>query len=245
MRKIAIIEARMGSTRRPGKTLAEIVDKPMLELLVERLKAAKTLDGIVVATTVKEEDQAIEDLTKKLGVGCYRGSSEDVLGRVLNAVKKYDVDIIVEITGDCPLTDPEVVDKAVSLYLEGNFDYVTSGLKCALPRGLVAQVFSRKTLEEIDVLTGDDPVYREHVSLYIYEHPEEYKLGYLDVPESLSRPDLRLVVDNEEDLVLMREIFGALYPDKGVFSIGDVIRLLDSRPDLVAINAHIKGKKVR
>jgi spore coat polysaccharide biosynthesis protein SpsF len=245
MRKVAIIEARMGSTRRPGKTLAEIAGKPMLELLIERLKAAKTLDGIVVATTVKEEDQAIEDLTKKLGVGCYRGSSEDVLGRVTNAVKEFDVDLIVEITGDCPLTDPDVVDKVVSLYMEGGHDYVTSGLKCRLPRGLVAQVFSREVLEEVHTLTGDDPVYREHVSLYIYEHPEKYKLKYLDVPENLSRPNLRLVVDNEEDLVLMREIFGKLYHEKSIFGIGDVIRLLDSRPELVEINAHIQGKKVR
>lgn len=245
MRKVAIIEARMGSTRRPGKTMAEIMGRPMLELLIERLKKSKLLDGIVVATTTKEEDGVIEDLTKRLDVECYRGSSEDVLGRVLDAVKVYDVDLIIEITGDCPLTDPEIVDRVITLYLEGDYDYVTSGLECPLPRGLVVQVFSAKILEEVELLTRGDPVYREHVSLYIYERPKKYKLQYLQVPQELRKPNLRLVVDTEQDITLMKEIFNELYFKKKNFSVRDVIQLLDVKPELVKINVHIKGKKVR
>lgn len=234
----------MGSTRLPGKTLAPIIVYPMLELLVERLKRVQQIDQIVIATTTKPEDNAIEELAHRLEVGCFRGSSEDVLDRVLQAAQKFQADLIVEMTGDCPLLDPEVVDRVVSLFLSDNYDYVSNTIKRTYPRGLDTQVFPTKVLAEVAEIT-QEPADRENVSLYIYEHPERYRLGNLVAPPEIHRPDLRLTVDTKEDLGLVREIYERLYPDNPDFSIYDVVKLLNAHPELVTLNADIRQKTVR
>lgn len=243
MKIVSTIEARMGSTRLPGKTLAPIIGRPMLELLVERLKRVKQIDEIVVATTVKPEDDVIEELANRLEVGCFRGSSEDVLERVLKAAQKFQADLIVEMTGDCPLLDVEIVEQVVSLFLSGNYDYVSNTLKRTYPRGLDTQVFPTWVLAEVAEIT-QRPADRENVSLYIYEHPEQYKLGNLVAPSEIYWPDLRLTVDTKEDLALVCEIYERIYPEKPYFSLQDVVKLLNTHPELIS-NAHIQQKPVR
>ena len=243
MKVVATIEARMGSSRLPGKTLAPILGRPMLELLVERLKRCRLVDQIVIATTYDPADQIIEELARRLQIGCFRGSVDNVLQRVLQAAQSHSADLIVETTGDNPLIDPEIVDQLVTLFLSGAYDYVSNDLQETFPDGLNAKLFLTKTLADVDELT-QDPLDQEHVSLYIYEHPERYRLGNLAAPPDLHRPDIRLTVDTAEDLALVSRIFESLYPQNPEFSARDIVRLLDKCSEWLGINRHIQQKPV-
>jgi len=244
MKTVAIIEARMTSTRLPGKILLPIEGKPLLEILVERLKQAEFLDKIVIATTDKSSDDIVEQLAQRLGVGFFRGSEEDVLDRVLQAAHASNADIIVEITGDCPLLDPRLVDQLIRIYQQKGVDYVSNILKRTYPRGMDLQIFSTKVLEKVARLT-QDPVDHEHVSLYIYEHPEVFSLFNVesDLPEKFW--DARLTVDTREDFELIKAIFESLYPSNPAFTLEDIVDLIEKRPDLLSINRNIRQKKVR
>jgi spore coat polysaccharide biosynthesis protein SpsF len=244
MKIVATIEARMESSRLPGKTLAPILGRPMLEMLIERLRRARRVDQVVVATTDRPADQAIEDLARRLDVGCFRGSSDDVLDRVLKAAQAHGADLIVEMTGDCPLLDPTVVDEAIAIFLAGSFDYVSNVVERTYPRGLDTQVYPVKVLAQVDKLT-QEPADRENVSLYIYEHPQRFRLGHLYASSKVRRPDLRLTVDTQPDLDLVRQIYEALYARNSAFSLYDVIQLLEQQLALVEINRQIRQKAVR
>ena len=209
MKIAAIIEARMGSTRLPGKTMAKVVGKPMLELMIERVKRSKLINEVIVATTENTDEKEIIDLTNRLKIPCFRGSEEDVLLRVLGAATKHKVDIIVELTADCPFADPQIIDEVIQKYLSGNYDHVSNISKRSFPRGLDVQVFSTKVLKKVASLTND-PIDREHVSLYIYKHPKIFKLGHIIAPPSLRR-HYRLTVDVELDLELTRRIYQFFY----------------------------------
>lgn len=236
MKIISTIEARMKSSRLPGKVMKDILGKPVLELLVERLRRAELIKEIVIATTIDPADDVIDKLSKKMRVGCFRGSENDVLGRVLGAAKQYDADIIVEITGDCPFTDPGVTTECIKMFLAGGYDYVSTGcLETTFPNGLSVQVFPTKVLEEVSSLT-QDPVDREHVSYYIYTHPERYKLGNYRAPEELFWPELAITLDTPGDFELIKRIFTELYPKNPEFSAYDVVRFLRNRPELARIN---------
>jgi len=234
----------MGSTRRRGKTMAPILGRPMLELLVERLRRCRLIDQIVLATTDLPEDQCIEDLARQLKVGWFRGSSQDVLDRMLRAARQYEADVFIRLCGDGPLVDWDLVDQGVNKLLTGKYDYVSNQIEATWPIGVNVQLCPMNVLSEVATLTQDAPD-REHVTLYIYEHPERYRLGNIVAPPELHRPDLRLVVDTEEDLTLMRRIFERLYPANRWFTTLDVIRLLDEEPELATINAHVQQKPVR
>ena len=244
MKTVAIIEARMTSTRLPGKIMLPILKKPMLELLIERLKRSTMIDQIVVATTYNPTDDVVKDLTQNLGVGCFRGSEDDVLDRVLGAAHAFDADIMVEIMGDCPLIDPSVVDLVIRTYNKNNFDYVCNFLKRSYPRGLDVQVFSTGVLEKVTKLT-QDPIDHEHVSLFIYEHPEIFSLFNVESKLPERYWDLRFTVDTKEDFMLIMSIYELLYPTKANFSLGDVLRLMDERKNLLELNRDIVQKKVR
>ena len=241
---VATIEARFASTRLLGKTLLEICGKPTLELLIERLKRSKFIDEIVVATTVNSDCDPIEGLAKRLEVGCFRGSEDDVLDRVLQAAKYYKADIIVEMTGDETLIDPKIVDRVIDFYLKNDFDYVSNILDRRYPRGLDTQVFAVSILEEVSKLTND-PAERENVSLYIYEHPERYCLGSVRAPQELNHPDWRWTLDTQEDFRFLRIVYEALYPTKKDFTSYDVLSFLEENSDVVEINRNIKQKQVR
>lgn len=238
---VATIEARMASMRLPGKVLAPLAGTPALERLIERLNRSKYLDGIVVATTEKPGDNVIEELAKRLGVGCFRGSEDDVLGRVLGAAQSVQADLICEITGDCPLLDWRVVDRAIEEFFVVPLDYATNCLTQSYPLGFETQVFPTKVLAEVDQLTKD-PIDRTHVSYYIYMHPEKYRVkNWVANPEATA-PEMRLTLDEPDDLKLIDLVFRELLPSKPDFSAEDVVTLLKQKPELLAINEHVRQK---
>jgi spore coat polysaccharide biosynthesis protein SpsF len=242
-RIFATIEARMTSTRLPGKVLCEAVGKPMLELMIERVRRVPVLDGIVVATTENVEDAPIVALARRLGVGWYRGSENDVLSRVLEAAGSHNVDVIVELTGDCPLIDPDVIAETIEAYLAADADYVSNILQRTYPIGMDTQVFATRVLADVARRT-EDPVDREHVSLFIYRHPEIYRLRNVAAPPPLTRPDLRLTLDTPEDLAVIRAVFEGLYPDKSDFGLADILAFLDSLPEIAMKNANVAHRHV-
>jgi len=247
MNIVCTVEARMGSSRLPGKTMMKILGKPMLELMIERLKRTKQINDIIIATTTEPKDEVIAELAKKVNVKYFRGSEEDVLGRVLDAAKSIDADVIVQTTGDCPLIDPVVLDMIIEEYLNNDYDYVCNinspeynpFLSSNFPVGLDAHVFSVKILEKVVQLT-DDPFDHEHVSVYIYDHPEKFKIHCIKAPEEYNYPELWLSVDQKEEFDLIKKIFESLYPKNPEFSILDVIEFLKNDP---VLKLKLEGKK--
>lgn len=231
----------MTSTRLPGKVLKPACGKPMLELMVERLRRVPSLDGIVIATTVNATDDPVEALARRLDVGVHRGSEEDVLRRVLDAALAHKVDVIVETTGDCPLIDPDIVEACIAEYKRAGVDYVANVLERTYPVGMDTQVFATDVLADVARRT-DDASDHEHVSLYIYRHPEIYSLKNVSAPPALTRPGLALTLDTPEDYALITAVFEALYPVDPAFTLADILGLLDARPDLARINEHV-GRK--
>lgn len=244
MKVVATIEARMSSSRLPGKILLPLAGKPLLERLVERAKKARWVDEVIVATTVSPADDAVEAWAKKAGVSLYRGSEEDVLIRVLEAAKTFNGEVIVELTGDCPLIDPSMIDELVEYYQSHDCDYVSNILVRTYPRGWDTQVFSTAVLDEVNSLT-QDPADRENVSLYIYEHPDRYKLAGIKAPARLRGPDIRICVDTAEDFKLVESVFKNLYPANPDFDAYDVMNYLKKNPQIAAINRKVQQKKVR
>ena len=245
MRKVvAIIEARMSSERLPGKVLLDIAGKPSLQHLIERLQKAKKLSEIVIATTINKKDDSIVKFAEDFGIRFYRGSEEDVLERVVKAAESVRADIIVEVTGDCPLLCPEVIEQALGIYLSGDYDVVANVRELSYPQGVDVQVFSYEKLKDISEKTND-PAHREHVSLYFYEKPEKYRICHLEAPAEFHAPHLRFQLDYEEDLRFIREIYEALYKEKADFNLKDIFELLKKRPELEHINSHMREKSVR
>ncbi len=244
MKFVCIVEARLRSTRLPGKVLKPILGKPMLELMVERLKRARTIDQVVVATTDQSSDDGIVELAQRLKVGVFRGNEDDVLGRVLGAARAYEADVIVETTGDCPLHDPAIIDKVVADFRLGGADFVSNVLKYTTPRGTDVRVFTTNALDEINRVSND-PADHEHVSLYFWEHPEKYTLRDVLTNFPPEVASLRLTVDTVEDFELVRQVYEELYPVKPEFTISDILDLFKRRPDLPLINQEIQQKNIR
>jgi spore coat polysaccharide biosynthesis protein SpsF len=242
-RTVATIEARMGSSRLPGKVLMESVGKPMLELMVERLKRVPSLDGIVIATTTNPGDGPIEELAGRLGIGCHRGSEDDVLARLLGAAEEHDIGVVVQTTGDCPLIDPVVVEECIQIYRRSNVDYVSNILERSYPIGMDTQVFAASVLADVARRT-DDPIDREHGSVFIYHHPEIYSLKNVSAPEALTDPKLRLTLDTAQDYKLINRVFEDLYPANSAFTLGNVLTLLRNNPDYRAFNAGVQHRYV-
>lgn len=238
---VVTIEARMTSSRLPGKVLLPLAGKPALERLVERIRRSRYVDDIVVATTINNEDQPIIDLCDKMGCAYFRGSEEDVLSRVLGAAKSVSGDIIVEITGDCPLLDHRHIDRTIEFFYSGEYDY--ANMK-NFPNGFGVQVFPTEVLDRVDKLT-DDPIDRVHVSYYIYAHPETFRLFHWYAKGDMNWPEGRVTLDEQSDYELLNAIVEELYPKDEDFSAEDVVRLLKSRPDLVAINAEVRQKEIQ
>lgn len=235
---VVTIEARMTSSRLPGKVLLPLGGRPVLERLIERIKRARYPDEVVVATTINKADEPIVDLCDKIGCRYFRGSENDVLGRVLGAARSVKAAVIVEITGDCPLTDSRHIDEIIEMFYSGDYDYAANS---GFPVGLAAQAFPVKVLAEVDGLT-DDPIDRAHVSYYIYNHPERYKLLYRKAQGDMFWPDLRVTLDEEEDHLFLKHIFEKLYEKNKNFSAVDVVRYLKKNPEPLEINRHIKQK---
>ncbi|MDA8162352.1 MAG: glycosyltransferase family protein [Desulfobacteraceae bacterium] len=239
---IATVECRMTSSRLPGKVMLESYGKTMLEHIAERLSRVNRIEQIIFATTTNKTDDCIEELARKIRVGCFRGPEEDVLQRILSAARAHEADIIVEITGDCPLIDPDVAAQTIELYLQNACDYASNDLKPSFPLGMDVQVFATELLALADRegLTPDD---REHVSWYIVRHPERFRLLHLPAPPPLYWPELRLTLDEGRDFILIDRVFQALYHQKPDFDLYDIIRFLKANIHLTGINADVIQKR--
>ena len=231
---IAIVQARMGSSRLPGKVLKEILGKPVIWHLINRLKRSKLIDKMVIATTDKTDDEPILKLAEEMGIDSFAGSEDDVLDRYYQAAKRYNVDTIVRITADCPLIDPVLVDKIVEYYLENRnrLDYVHSGL--SYPDGIVeTAVFSFTALEKAwrEARLASE---REHVTSYIWKNPHLFRIDVVENDENLSH--IRLVLDDKDDFRLVSEVFNNLYKEGEIFHLTDVLNFLNKRPELLELN---------
>jgi len=230
----SIIQARMSSTRLPGKILKYIAGRPMLAHVIERAAESKRSDMTLVATTVSATDDPVVDFCKTMEIPFFRGDEADVLDRYYQAAKHFQVDVIVRLTADCPLLDPEVIDKILETYLEGDFDYVSNTIERTYPDGLDTEVMRFKALEtawrEAEWLSE-----REHVTPYIYKHPEKFRIA--QVQDERDNSGYRWTVDESADLEFVREIHRLI--GSRHFSRYDVFKLLEESPGLVSGNKNI------
>ena len=243
MRIVATIEARMTSTRLPGKVLLPCLGRPMLDLMIERLRRVPELDDIVIATTTNQADDPIEQLCHDLSVSVWRGSEDNVMERVLQAAQNFNADVIVELTGDCPLIDPAIVQHCIHAWLDSGSDYLANCLVRSYPIGMDTQVFWTKTLADAFSRTTDLNDL-EHVSLFIYRHPELYKLTEVEASKEHTDPELRLTLDTQDDYRLISTIFLELYPLNPAFTLDDILKLLSQKPELRSLNSHVKHRYV-
>jgi spore coat polysaccharide biosynthesis protein SpsF len=237
----AIIQARMNSTRLPGKILYKVLDTTLLAFQIERVRCATLIDEIIIATTTNPVDEPIVDLCRKLGVAYYRGSELDVLTRYYETATVFKADVIVRLTSDCPVIDPFTVDRVISHYLfqSANVDYVSNILKRSYPRGMDTEVFSIKALR-IAQHQATQMHDREHVTPYIFTNPERFRLGSIEYLSNESHH--RWTVDTIEDFQLISMIIETLYPSKPNFTLEDMLVLLKEHPEWSKINAFIQQK---
>jgi len=242
MTTIAIIQARIGSTRLPRKVMLDLAGKPMLIRDVERIQKSKNLDDIVIATTIKPADDEIVLLCKKKGWNYYRGSEDDVLDRYYNAAHEYRAKTVVRITSDCPLIEPTIVDRIIEKYFElgPDIDYVSNVFPVrTYPRGLDTEMMSISALERC-WKEDTNPAYREHVTQYIQKNPDLFKIDGITNENDLS--GMRWTVDTQEDIEFVRHIYDHFHD--AYFSWTDILSFLQKNPDLIEINKHIQQKSI-
>lgn len=241
MRTVAIVQARMGSSRLSGKVLEDIEGKPMLWHIVNRLKTCIFIDLIVVATTIEKKDDAIAKFCMEHGIEVFRGSENDVLDRYYQAAKNYRADVIVRITADCAVIDPKVTDYVISRYLENknDCDFCSNVLTRTYPNGLETEVVPMDILR-VAWEKAKKECYREHVTLFFGDHPELFRLHNVSNNKDLSH--LRWTVDQKEDLELIRQIYKRLYSGGKIFYMKDIFGLLHKEPHLKEINKAVKHK---
>jgi spore coat polysaccharide biosynthesis protein SpsF len=232
---IATIEARMGSTRLPGKILMEVAGKPILQHITERVKRSKLIDEVVVATTTNALDDAVENVCKETKTDFFRGSEPDITARLVDTAHAFHATHIMQLTGDCPFVDPSLIDKCINKYKSSDFDYVSNRLTPTYPCGQDVQFFSVNTLKSVLEKT-DDPIDREHGSYFIYNHPELYKLGTFVSPV-MNCPEKRWVLDYPEDFEFIKVIYENLYKQNPEFDTFDILRFLEQNPEVEKINS--------
>ncbi len=232
-RVVGIVQARIGSTRLPKKILMPILGKPMLQHEMERLKEARMLDTLVIATTDSTADDPVVKIAQRSGVGCFRGSERDVLGRCYGAAQGERADVVVRLTGDCPLQDPEVVDLVVGRFFEKNVD--ETGTPENFPEGLDTDVLSFTALETA-AREAKLPSEREHVMPFVRSHPERFKLDEKWRHGGFDHSSYHWSVDTEADFRFVSEVYARLYKEGTIFHMHDVVRLLGEKPELLEIN---------
>jgi spore coat polysaccharide biosynthesis protein SpsF len=229
----AIIQARMSSTRLPGKVMADIAGKPLLEWVIRRTKQAKSVSLVMVATSDGSRDDVIERFCERTRTACFRGSEQDVLDRYYQSAKSFSPDAVVRITADCPLIDPMVIDTVVRVFQESNYDYASNTIEATYPDGLDTEVFSYRVLEHAwrEARAKSE---REHVTPFIWKHPELFRLRNVENNRNLS--ELRWTVDTPQDLEFVRRVYEYL-EELPYFGMNEVLALLEEHPELKEINA--------
>jgi spore coat polysaccharide biosynthesis protein SpsF len=238
LKVVAIIQARIGSTRLPRKVLKDIEGETMLVRVVNRLRRARLIDEWLVATTDQVEDDAVVRECRHCSVPVFRGDERDVLDRYFRAAQLTKADVVVRVTSDCPLIDPEVTDKTIQAFLDGRPDYASNVIERTYPRGLDTEVMTVQALERA-WRAANQSYERTHVTPYIYEHPAEFKILSVKADGDFSR--YRWTVDTPEDLEFIRAIYSRL-KSKAEFRGPDVIELLEHEPELLEMNRSVAQK---
>ena len=231
----------MTSSRLPGKVLLPVLGRPILQYLVDRLRAAPSLDEIVLATTTNVADDVLATFAKAQRISVFRGSEDDVMSRVIGAAESKEADIVVEITGDCPILDPDIVEQTIQMFLHHDVDYVSNADIRSYPNGMDAQVIRLEALKRSAAMT-DDPLDHEHVTLHIRSHPEIFRKLHLIAPPSLWWPELGLTLDEEADYCLLSKIIETLAPGNPSFGCHEVLALLRKHPEWADINQAVVRK---
>jgi spore coat polysaccharide biosynthesis protein SpsF len=235
MNIVAIIQARCGSARLPGKVLMDIAGHSMFSRVVERTRQARMLTEIVLATSTERRDEPLASLAARLGVRCFRGSEDDVLSRFVGAAAVFNADLVVRLCADCPLLDGVVIDRVVQVFQESDgIDYASNNLERTYPLGLDAEVFTRDALVRAH-LEAKLPYEREHVTPYIYKHPELFSLR--NVVHSSDLSAYRLTVDEPADLKVVQKIYQHF--EERSFSFIDVLKFLRENPQVRQLNEHL------
>jgi spore coat polysaccharide biosynthesis protein SpsF len=238
---VCIVQARMGSTRFPGKVLQEINGKPILDYVFERLSKAQHIDTLVLATSTNKNDDILKKYGMTKNIEVFRGSEQDVLSRYFKAAEKYKADIIVRVTSDCPLIDPSIVDHVITAHLQKKVDYTSNVITRTYPRGLGVEAFNFEVLKDA-YKHAQESFQREHVTPYITRNPSFFKLQNITAPESIRRPDIRITIDTKEDFELIKNIL--LHFKTVDFTTTDIIQYLNDNPYLLGINKHVQQKTV-
>ena len=241
-----IVQARMGSTRLPGKVLMELSkEETILSLLIKRLKLSKELNEIIIATTEDKKNEAIIKVAQSNNISYFIGDEENVLERYYKSAVKFKLDIIIRVTSDCPFLDPFILDDMIKFFKNDNYDYIRNvDETTSFPRGFEIEIFSFKTLEKAYKLAITRPE-KEHVTFYIYNHPKTFSIYSYKLKNLKKINDLRLTVDEIDDLEMCRAIYERLLiNDKSInFTIYDIIEIVEKEPDLMNINKHVQQKK--
>lgn len=233
----AIIQARMGSTRLPGKVMMDLHGHPVIEHVVTRLNRSSLIDKIIIATSFDSNNQPIIDFCKENEIDYFVGSEDDVLDRYYQTAIDNNVDdedILIRITSDCPLIDPFVVDKIIQEHISNKNDYTTNVIECTYPDGLDCEVFNFNVLKNAWI-NANLSSQREHVTLYIRDNPDKFKLGNVKNNKDLS--SLRWTLDEKEDFIFINEIYKNLFDKDSFFTMEDIVHLLKEKPELLDINS--------
>lgn len=240
--KLGIInQARMTSTRLPGKVMLPVQGRPLLDYQLERLQRVRRADLVILATTTNATDDVLADFCARRGIACHRGPEDDVLTRFYDAARAHDLDLVVRVTSDCPVIDPAVVDAVIEAFLtaEPRPDYFSNTQTRSFPRGMDTEVFTFAALAEAHE-QGRRDYEREHVTPFLYGNPDRFRIGQMVAPEDQSQH--RWTVDTPEDFELIRRMIEALYPQNPEFTLADCLALFDAHPEWMAINAHVRQK---
>lgn len=238
MKILCLLQARMDSSRFPGKTMKPILGKPMIQYILDSLSFSKMIDEIVVVTSMNSKDDVLVKYLEKNNWKYFRGDEKDVLKRYSDATRKFDGDYIVRVTADNPLLDPTIIDRVILTTTKNKDDYGSNNLTKSYPYGYTVEVISKNTLEEIEKKASNSAD-REHVTLFIHKNKEKFKVSSIQAPAELSHPDWRLTVDTAEDYELINKIFENLYSETPI-KYEAVIDFLLKNPKLLKINEHVR-----
>lgn len=243
MKIVAIIQARMGSTRLPGKVMKLILDKPVILWDIDRVSLSKLIDEVVIALPDGGENDIIVATVKKYNdeIIITRGSEDNVLERYYHAAVQANAEVVVRITSDCPLIDPVVADSVIDFFLNNDCDYCSNTLVQTYPRGLDTEVFSFSALERA-YNEAKEEYEKEHVTPYILENPDKFRL--FNVPNNTDLSHFRWTLDTQEDFEFIKAVYEKIYPKKQHFLMNDVLDLLNKEPDLIEINKNVEQKKI-
>lgn len=243
MKIVTVVQARRGSTRLPDKVLLPLLGKPLLLRMLERVLAARSIGTLVVATTTDAADDVIEQLCQKEGLPCFRGHSTDLLDRHYQAALPYAPDAVIKIPSDCPLIDPDVIEKVIQYFIghQSEFDFVSNLHPASYPDGNDVEIMHTSALYEA-WQKADKPLEREHTTPYLWERPEQYRIGSVlwetGLDYSMSH---RFTIDYQADYDFIKTVYEELYPAKPRFGLDDILRLLTEKPHIYDINANFAG----